>query len=99
LSFEVILVLLYRELETKKFRYTSKKTTKRIETVKLPLGFGKNYFCLAAIQAYISLVKIIALSSAIVTLDGKPLRLKINSPPASWFFKTNNKQNTQTNNE
>ncbi|WP_297442688.1 hypothetical protein [Sulfurimonas sp.] len=51
--------------------------------MKLPLGFGKNYFCLAAIQAYISLVKIIALSSAIITLDGKPLRLKINSPPSS----------------
>jgi hypothetical protein len=56
---------------------------KRNHTVKLPLGFGKNYFCLAAIQAYISMVKIIALASSVCTLDGKPLKLKINSPPAN----------------
>jgi len=48
----------------------------------MPKGFGKNYFTLAAIQAYISLTKIIALSSSICTLDGKPLKIKINSPPA-----------------
>jgi hypothetical protein len=51
--------------------------------VHIPKGFGKNYFSLAAIQAYISLEKIIALVSAVCTLDGKPLTLKINSPPAS----------------
>ncbi|WP_434580786.1 hypothetical protein MLC52_00560 [Sulfurimonas sp. NW15] len=49
----------------------------------MPKGFGKNYFTLAAIQAYISLTKIIALSSSICTLDGKPLKIKINSPPAT----------------
>jgi len=47
----------------------------------MPKGFGKNYFTLAAIQAYISLTKIIALSSSICALDGKPLKIKINSPP------------------
>jgi len=51
--------------------------------VSIPKGFGKNYFSLAAIQAYISLKKIVALGSSVYTLDGKPLRLKINSPPAS----------------
>jgi len=49
----------------------------------IPKGFGKNYFSLAAIQAYISLQKIFALYSSVCTLDGKPLQLKINSPPAS----------------
>lgn len=48
-----------------------------------PKGFGRRYFSLAAIQAYISLQKISALSISVCTLDGKPLRLKINSPPAS----------------
>ncbi|ADN08144.1 hypothetical protein [Sulfurimonas autotrophica] len=48
-----------------------------------PKGFGKNYFTLAAIQAYISLKKIVALSSSVCTLDGKPLKIKINSPPAA----------------
>jgi len=49
----------------------------------IPKGFGKNYFSLAAIQAYISLQKIVALGSSVCTLDGKPLQLKINSPPTS----------------
>ncbi|UCN00441.1 hypothetical protein LCX93_00570 [Sulfurimonas sp. SWIR-19] len=48
----------------------------------MPKGFGKNYFTLAAIQAYISVQKITALYSSLSTLDGKPLKLKINSPPA-----------------
>jgi len=47
----------------------------------MPKGFAKNYFTLAAIQAYISFITIVALYSAVSTLDGKPLRLKINSPP------------------
>ncbi|MEA3330534.1 MAG: hypothetical protein U9Q29_02425 [Campylobacterota bacterium] len=51
--------------------------------MRLPKGFGKNYFTLAAIQAYISLKKIVALSTSVCTLDGKPLRLQINSPPSS----------------
>ncbi|WP_207561712.1 hypothetical protein [Sulfurimonas aquatica] len=51
--------------------------------MQVPKGFGKNYFSLAAIQAYISLKKIFALSSSVCTLDGKPLRLQINSPPSS----------------
>jgi hypothetical protein len=55
----------------------------RKKTVRHPLGFGKNYFCLAAIQAYVSALKIVALASSVCTLDGKPLKLKINSPPAS----------------
>ena len=49
----------------------------------MPKGFGKNYFTLAAIQAYISMQKIVALSSSVCTLDGRPLTLSINSPPAS----------------
>lgn len=49
----------------------------------LPKGFGKNYFTLAAIQAYISVQKLIALFSSAATLSGKPLTLKINSPPHS----------------
>lgn len=49
----------------------------------IPKGFGKRYFSLAAIQAYISLQKISAASVSVCALDGKPLRLKINSPPAS----------------
>lgn len=48
-----------------------------------PKGFGKKYFSLAAIQAYISLQKISASSVSVCTLDGKPLRLKINSPPSN----------------
>ncbi len=51
--------------------------------VRLPKGFGKNYFTLAAIQAYISMQKLVALSASLCTLDGKPLKLKINSPPAN----------------
>jgi len=46
-----------------------------------PKGFGKNYFTLAAIQAYISLRKIVALGASLTTLDGKPLTIKIASPP------------------
>jgi hypothetical protein len=49
----------------------------------MPKGFGKNYFTLAAIQAYISMQKIVALASSVCTLDAKPLTLKINSPPHS----------------
>ncbi|WP_428738561.1 hypothetical protein [Sulfurimonas sp.] len=49
--------------------------------VHTPRGFGKNYFSLAAIQAYISQIKIIALISSICTLSGKPLRIQIASPP------------------
>jgi len=44
-------------------------------------GFGKNYFSLAAIQAHVSQQKIIALYASALTLDGKPLKVKINSPP------------------
>ena len=49
----------------------------------IPKGFGKDYFSLAAIQAYISLQKIIAAISSVCTLSGKPIRLQINSPPSS----------------
>lgn len=48
----------------------------------LPKGFGKSYFSLAAIQAYVSIQKIIAFFSSTLTLDGKPLTLQINSPPS-----------------
>ena len=48
----------------------------------MPKGFGKNYFSLIAIQAYVSLQKIVALGSAVCSLSGKPLRLTINSPPS-----------------
>ena len=47
----------------------------------IPKGFGKNYFTLAAIQAYISLQKIVALGAALRTLSGKLLTIKIASPP------------------
>ncbi|MEA3370838.1 MAG: hypothetical protein U9Q40_05815 [Campylobacterota bacterium] len=50
--------------------------------MRQPRGFAKNYFSLAAIQAYMSQKKIAALSISVCTLDGKPLRLQINSPPA-----------------
>jgi len=49
----------------------------------LPKGFGKGYFTLAAIQAFISMAKIFALFSSTLTLSGKPLTLQINSPPSS----------------
>jgi hypothetical protein len=49
----------------------------------IPKGFGKRYFSLAAIQAYISLQKISASSVSVCTLDGKPLKISNNSPPAS----------------
>jgi len=49
----------------------------------IPKGFGKQYFSLVAIQAYISLKKISALSTSVCTLSGKPLTIKIASPPAS----------------
>ena len=48
-----------------------------------PKGFGKHYFSLAAIQAYISLQKISASCVSICTLDGRPLTIKIASPPSS----------------
>jgi len=48
-----------------------------------PKGFGKNYFSLAAIQAHVSQQKIVALGASTSTLSGKPLRIKINSPPAT----------------
>ena len=35
--------------------------------VHTPKGFGRNYFSLAVIQAYISLKKIMALSSSVCT--------------------------------
>ncbi len=44
-------------------------------------GFGKVYFSLVAIQAFVSTMKIIAKFSAVATCDGKPLLIKINSPP------------------
>jgi len=43
----------------------------------LPKGFGKGYFTLAAIQAYVSQLKIIAVSTSVSTLSGKPLTIKI----------------------
>lgn len=46
-------------------------------------GFGRNYFSLVAIQAYVSLQKIAALSTSVNTLSGKPLTIKIASPPNS----------------
>ena len=46
-------------------------------------GFGRNYFSLIAIQAYVSLQKVAALSTSVSTLNGKPLSIKITSPPAS----------------
>jgi hypothetical protein len=49
----------------------------------IPKGFGRNYFTLAAIQAYISLQKIVKLAASLGTLSGKPLTIKITSPPAS----------------
>jgi len=48
-----------------------------------PKGFGKKYFSLAAIQAYISLQKISASSVSVCTLSGKPLTIKIASPPSA----------------
>ncbi len=48
-----------------------------------PKGFGKNYFSLAAIQAHVSQLKIVALGASASTLNGRPLRIKINSPPAT----------------
>jgi len=48
----------------------------------MPKGFGKSYFTLAAIQAYISMQKLFALYASAATLSGKPLKVKINSPPS-----------------
>ncbi len=62
--------------------YSQRYKKERLK-IMTPKGFGKSYFSLAAIQAYISLQKISALSVSVCTLDGKPLRIKINSPPAS----------------
>ena len=63
--------------------------------VHTPKGFGKNYFTLAAIQAYISLQKIVARSSSVCTLDGKPLTITINSP--SSFLNILTQYNTNKN--
>jgi hypothetical protein len=49
----------------------------------IPKGFGKRYFSLAAIQAYISLQKISAASVSISMLEGKHLTVKNNSPPSA----------------
>ncbi|MDQ7060511.1 MAG: hypothetical protein Q9M43_05045 [Sulfurimonas sp.] len=49
----------------------------------MPKGFRKSYFTLAAIQAFMSMLKIIAQFSCALTLSGKPLTLQINSPPSS----------------
>jgi len=46
-------------------------------------GFGRNYFSLKAIMANVSTIKLIALFSTISTCDGRPLNLKINSPPST----------------
>jgi len=46
-------------------------------------GFGRNYFSLIAIQAYVSLQKVATLSNSISTLSGKPLTIKNTSPPAN----------------
>ncbi|MDD2651894.1 MAG: hypothetical protein PHX44_02440 [Sulfurimonas sp.] len=51
--------------------------------MRLPKGFGKGYFTLAAIQACVSQTKISALSQSVSTLSGKPLRIKNNSPPSN----------------
>jgi hypothetical protein len=49
----------------------------------MPKGFGKNYFTLVAIQAYISMQKIIAMCASASTLGTRVLLVKINSPPPS----------------
>jgi hypothetical protein len=49
----------------------------------MPKGFGKNYFSLAAIQAHVSQQKIVALYASTLTLSGKPLTIKITSPPTA----------------
>jgi len=51
--------------------------------MRFPKGFGKTYFSLAAIQAYVSMQKIIAIIASVFTLYTKPLRITINSPPPS----------------
>jgi hypothetical protein len=48
-----------------------------------PKGFGKNYFSLAAIQAHVSQQKIVAMFASTSTLSGKPLTIKITSPPSA----------------
>jgi hypothetical protein len=48
-----------------------------------PKGFRKNYFSLAAIQAHASMKKIASLSISTLSLDAKPLKIKINSPPSA----------------
>jgi hypothetical protein len=45
-------------------------------------GFGKNYFSLMAIQAYVSTEKLTALFSTIASCSGSPLRVSINAPPS-----------------
>ena len=48
----------------------------------IPKGFGRTYFSLQAIQAYVSLLKIFAILSAVSFLDSTPHTLKNNSPPS-----------------
>ena len=60
--------------------YNSIKKRKNHLKVK---GFGKVYFSLVAIQAFVSTMKIIAYLSAVRTCSGKPLKIKINSPPSA----------------
>jgi len=48
-----------------------------------PKGFRRYYFSLAAIQAHSSEQKLIAMFASASALDGKPLTIKITSPPAS----------------
>lgn len=48
-----------------------------------PKGFGSYYFSLAAIQAHSSEQKLVAMFASASTLDGRPLTIKITSPPAS----------------
>ena len=49
----------------------------------MPKGFGRNYFSLAAIQAHVSQQKVVALCASTSTLSGKPLTIKITSPPTN----------------
>ncbi|MDY0232726.1 MAG: hypothetical protein RBS11_01720 [Sulfurimonas sp.] len=48
-----------------------------------PKGFGRYYFSLASIQAHASEQKLLASFASASTLDGKPLTIKITSPPSS----------------
>ncbi|MDA3907874.1 MAG: hypothetical protein PF437_02180, partial [Sulfurimonas sp.] len=59
------------------------KLYKEIITQMQPKGFGKNYFSLAAIQAHVSQQKVVAMCASTSTLSGKPLTIKIASPPSA----------------